>query len=299
MSFTIQELTITASDGFPLAATMFRSISPSPLFAVLAPALGVPRKYYAHFGRYLAQFNISTITFDYRGFGGSGPAWRPDAAVSIGDLGRRDLMAVLSFAHATKGGSDLCFVGHSFGMMAFALAPNAALASRAISVATGSGYYQFQPFPRNLLRLFFWTIIVPRAARLHGYFPGRMLGILGDIPQTIAEDLARCCRAKSFLRDAMTHDSRPDADYRGDIWALSFADDRLASSAAVDNFHRNFSAARVVRSHLNPKAIGRQRVGHNGAFKLGSDALWKIMAKWLQEGHTDGLPLICETEGPW
>jgi predicted alpha/beta hydrolase len=290
MSFRIEELTISATDGFPLAATIFHSASPSTLFAVVAPALGVPRKYYAHFCRYLAHCNISTVTFDYRGFGGSGPTWRPDAAVSMCDLGRRDLSAVLSFTHGMKPGSDLYFVGHSFGMMALAFAPNAAGASRAISVATGSAYYRFQPFPRSLLRLAFLTVIVPRIARLHGHFPGRMFGILGNIPQTIVADMARCCREKNFVKDAMRHDNSRDAPYRGDIWALSFTDDRLLPRAAVDDFHGNFSAARVLRSHLKPDEIGRRRVGHNGAFQLGSDILWNEMVKWLQGGRANDLP---------
>jgi len=281
MSFRIEELTISASDGFPLAATIFRSASSSALLAVVAPALGVPRKYYAHFGRYLACCNISTITFDYRGFGDSGPAWRPEAAISMRDLGRRDLSAVLSFADAMKLGSDLYFVGHSFGTMALAFAPNAAVASRAISVATGSAYYRFQSFPRSLLRLVFSTVVVPRIARLHGYFPGRTFGVLGDIPQTIVADMARCCRRKNFLKDSIADDPH-GAPYRGDIWALSFSDDRLSPRAAVDHFHQNFSAARVLRSHFKPDEIGRRRVGHNGAFQLGSNILWNEMVKWLQ-----------------
>src|SRR5262245_47828534 len=63
------------------------------------------------------------------------------------DLGARDLAAVLAFANDRKGKGEVCFIGHSFGMIAFALAPNAGLASRAISI--GSGHYQLQAFPRG------------------------------------------------------------------------------------------------------------------------------------------------------
>jgi predicted alpha/beta hydrolase len=282
MNFEIEELTIHAGDGFPLAATVFHSASPTMLSVVVAPALGVPRKFYAHFGRYLAQFNISTVTFDYRGFGESGPAWRSDAAVPLGDLGRLDLMAVLSFAHAANKTSNLCFVGHSFGVMAFAVAPNAALVSRAISVAAGSAYYRFHPFPRSLVHLFFWSIVAPQITHLHGYFPGRRLGILGDMPQLIVEDVARCCLVKDYLKGAIAQGDR--AAYHGDIWALSFSDDGLCPCAAVDDFHESFPTARVRRSHLLPEEIGRKRVGHIGAFLSGSCTLWDEMIQWLLAG---------------
>ena len=289
MTSTAQEITITCDDGFPLAATLFRGASACKITLVVASALGVPRKYYAHFARHLTNFNISTITFDYRGFGGSGPAWRPDAAVSLTELGRRDLMAALAFAHAKKGASELCFVGHSFGMMVFALAPNASVASRAISIATGNAYYRLQPFPRSLIRLFLWSVFVPRVARLHGFFPGRMFGILGDIPPTIAADLAKYCRNQDFLKKLIIDTGAKSANFTGDILALSFTDDEITTPAAVDDFHTVFAAARITRLTLNPKEVGRDRLGHLGAFALGCETLWNKMAKWLLEGQPAGL----------
>ena len=130
--------------------------------------------------------------------------------------------------------------------------------------------------------MFFWSIVAPRITRLHGYFPGRRLGILGDMPQLIAEDVARCCLVKDSLKGVIAQGDR--AAYHGDIWALSFSDDTLCPCAAVDDFHKSFPIARVRRSHMVPKEIGRNRVGHIGAFQSGSCILWDEMKQWLLEG---------------
>ena len=126
-------------------------------------------------------------------------------------------------------------------------------------------------------------LMIPRTGRktFRGCFA---LGILCDLPQKLAEDLSRFCRRRLFLSDAGTGINGYDARFRGELWSVSFTDDNLASSEAVDDFHRNFAAAHVVRSHLKPEDIGQQRVGHIGAFEQGSEVLWQKMAKWLQEG---------------
>lgn len=98
------------------------------------------------------------------------------------------------------------------------------------------------------------------------------------------EDLARCCRAREFLADAIAC-TQPNGTHRGDIWALSLADDDIMSVAAVDEFHRNFAIARVVRSDVRPDEIGRPRVCHVGAFEQGTKALWQKMASWPRTGN--------------
>jgi hypothetical protein len=89
-------------------------------------------------------------------------------------------------------------------MIAFALAPNAGLAWRAISIATGSGHYQLQAFPRSLLRLFFSAVFVPRVAPLHDYFPGRTLEFIGDLP--------RCRSSRAGDKGALAEDGELAAD---------------------------------------------------------------------------------------
>jgi predicted alpha/beta hydrolase len=281
---SIENITIVARDGFPLAATLFNPSKPA-VFLTIASALGVPRKRYASFARYILNFGIAIVTFDYRGIGDSGPAWREDAKGGFTALGKHDLDAVLHWTQAlTCNQSPLCFIGHSLGTVAFGFAPGNCLASRAISVASGNCYSGLQPFPYNIIRSLFWSTIVPHLTRVHGYFPGRLAGVkLGNLPDSIAIELAQLCRSPEFVHRSGEKIAETFRGYRGNMWALSFTDDKFMSRQAVDALHKEFSAALLKRSHLSPCDFGLSSIGHFGAFKPGSEHLWDRMAKWLLE----------------
>jgi predicted alpha/beta hydrolase len=285
MPIEVQNITIIARDGFPLAATLFNPSTKPAVFLTVASALGVTRKHYARFARYLLNFGIATATFDYRGIGDSGPAWRKDAKGGLTALGQHDLDAVLYWTQAlTYQQSPLCFIGHSLGAVSFGLAPGNRLASRAISVASGNCYSGFQPFPYNVIRSVFWSTIVPHLTRMHGYFPGRLAGLrLGNLPASIAIDLARLCKSPDFVHRSGEKIAETFSGYHGNIWVLSFTDDRLMSQKSVDDLHTKFATAVLKRSHFSPSDLGLLSVGHFGAFRPGSERLWDMMAKWLLE----------------
>jgi predicted alpha/beta hydrolase len=235
----------------------------------------------------MLKFAIATVTFDYRGIGDSGPAWRKDAKGGLTALGRHDLDAVLSWTQAlTSNQSPLCFIGHSLGTLAFGLAPGNRLASRAISVASGSCYSGLQPFPYNIVQSLFWSLIAPHLARMHGYFPGRLAGFkLGNLPASIAIELAQLCKSPDFLYRSGKKIAETFPGYQGNMWALSFTDDKFMSRKAVDELHTKFSMAVLKRSHLFPGDFGLSSIGHFGAFRPGSEQLWDVMAKWLLEAQ--------------
>src|SRR5512142_76942 len=66
-----ETLAIPARDGFPLAADLFLPAGEPRAAALLAPAMGVPRAFYAAFAGHLAEQGIAALTVDYRGIGGS------------------------------------------------------------------------------------------------------------------------------------------------------------------------------------------------------------------------------------
>jgi predicted alpha/beta hydrolase len=286
MPIEVRNVTIVARDGFPLAATLFNPSKPAA-FLTVASALGVPRKHYARFASYILNFGIATVTFDYRGIGDSGPAWRKDAKGGLTALGRHDLDSVLNWTQAlTSSQSPLCFIGHSLGTVAFGLAPGNRLANRVISVASGNCYSGLQPFPYNIVRSLFWSTIVPHLTRMHGYFPGSLAGLkLGNLPTSIAIELAQFCKSPDFVHRQGEKIAETFSGYQGNIWALSFTDDRFMSQKAVDELHTKFSTAVVKRSHFSPCDFGLSSIGHFGAFKHGSERLWDMMAKWLLEAQ--------------
>jgi predicted alpha/beta hydrolase len=289
MSGEIRNITIAARDGFPLAATVFTPSKPALIFLAVASALGVNRKYYARFARHVLKFRIATVTFDYRGIGDSGPAWRADAKGGFSVLGKHDLDAILHWTRAlTCNQSPLCFVGHSLGTVAFGYAPGNSLVSKAISVASGSGYSALQPFPYNIIYSFFWSVVVPHFTDMHGYFPGRLIGLrLGNLPKSVAIELAQLCRSPEFVHRPGEEIAKTFLGHQGNIWAISFTDDKTVSRRAVDDLHKRFPAALIERSHFSPCDFGLPAIGHLGAFKAGAEHLWDRMANWLLETQSD------------
>ena len=65
-------LTLTAADGYPLAATLYPADGNQ--FIVMASATGVPRGFYRRFAQFAQARGINVITTDYRGIGDSKPA---------------------------------------------------------------------------------------------------------------------------------------------------------------------------------------------------------------------------------
>ncbi len=272
----LSEVEIPTGDGVTLAGTLAMPPRPPSRAVVIASALAVPRRLYAPFSRFLAASGVAALSFDYRGFGGSGPAWRPETAGGMRALGEQDVGAALRFAARLEGVQRVDLVAHSFSLMLFGMAPDRGIVSRVVSVASGSPHHALQPFPRNLLYLFLWGVLVPRAARVHGYFPGKNLGLVGDMPEAVARDVALACRCRGAFR--------PDLqDWEGDLWAIGIADDEISPPAAVADMHAGFERARLRRSAVSPADLGVREIGHYGAFLPMASSLWARIAAWLDE----------------
>lgn len=279
----LSDVQIPTEDGVALAGTLAMPPGPPRRVVVIGSALAVPRRLYAPFSRFLAASGVAALSFDYRGFGGSGPPWRIETEGGMRAIGERDMAAALRFAAQVEGVQRVDLVAHSFSLMLFGMAPNRRMVSRVVSVASGSPHFGLQPFPRNLLYLFLWGVIIPRSARVHGYFPGKNLGLVGDMPEAVARDVALACHRRGAFRPELQ-------DWDGDLWAIGVADDQISPPAAVDDMHAGFVRARLRRSEVAPAELGVKEIGHYGAFLPMASALWARMAAWLEEGPAAASP---------
>ena len=126
------EITLTASDGYPIGAATFGSGNRQVL---VMPATGVPQSYYAKFAAYLAERGFSVLTFDYRGIARSKNGDIRKMAARMRDWALLD--AAAAFHHLS---SDVRVVGHSFGGQALGLLPDLGRVRGALVVGSQSGY---------------------------------------------------------------------------------------------------------------------------------------------------------------
>jgi predicted alpha/beta hydrolase len=273
------DVTLRASDGIELAATLFEGDATQGRALIIAPATGVRREFYAPLATFLSTAGFHVLTFDWRGIGGSraGSLRGFDASMTL--WGTRDLPAAIDYAATRWPNARLHALGHSFGGQSLGLAPDARRLSSAVTVAAQSGYYGHWPRPSRYKYALLWRALMPGITRLAGYFPSRRMGLGEDLPAGVALEWARWCRTPDYLGDYSGH-----RRFVAPLLAYSFADDDYAPRGAVEWLHGKYGTKELEHRHLEPRALGAKRIGHFGFFRAGDATapLWRQTVEWLR-----------------
>src|ERR1700683_1084793 len=122
----VEELSLPARDGMPLAATIFRpdnSTQGNP-FVLITSAVCVRRAFYKKFAPYLCDQGFSVLCFDYRGVGDSRPKSLFRFKATMSDWGEKDVAGMIDWIAAEHAHEKLMVIGHSVGAQLVGLAPN-------------------------------------------------------------------------------------------------------------------------------------------------------------------------------
>lgn len=287
----VRSLELPATDGRPLAATLFRSPAssagrdagrPSRL-AVLAPAIGVRRTFYDPYAAYLAGRGLPVLSFDYRGIGGSrrGPLRKLDADLRTWAEG--DLAGVLRWAASEGPGTELVYVAHSVGTQLLGVIPEAGKVRAMLAVTPGTAYWRLWDPPLRWGLFLLFHVGMPLLSRLLGYFPAELVGLGEDLPGGVAREWSRWARHRAYMVD---EEGRPLREgcrrFHGEIRAYSFSDDWQAPRRSAEHLLSFYRGARVDHRHLRPRDAGLDRVAHFGFFRDRSrEALWRESTDWL------------------
>jgi predicted alpha/beta hydrolase len=272
-------LEVPAADGGAVAAELFvPGAGAGARGAVLVvPAMGVSQSYYAPFAAWLARQGFLAATFDYRGTGRSLRGRVRDVRVDIAGWGRVDCAAMIDALAERAPGRPLYWVGHSLGGQILPFVPNLGRVTKAVTVAAGSGYWrENSPRLRRWVWLL-WYVLAPAAVRLCGYFPGKRLGVVGDLPRGVIEQWRRWCLDPDYAAGAEGPEVRSlYQSVRTPLLSLSFTDDEFMSARNVESLHALFAGAPRTMIRLAPRDVGERRVGHFGFFRPRFEAaLWR------------------------
>ncbi len=280
---TAHNLIIKATDGFPLAATLFPAAQPNGTIVQFNSATGVPRQFYRHFANWLSEHGFTTLTFDYRGIGESIPDDIQSVEGSMAQWGTKDAAAIADYLAGRFPGVQLLAIGHSVGGQIFGLMPNNALFSGLIGFATQSGYWKLWPKETREARRILWSEIVPAAIQKHGYFPGRIMGS-ADLPAGIAQSWASWCLSPDYIVD------EAGLPIREGFHAIELpfhffrvTDDDIAPEAAVEALIGFYRKAKVERHVIDPIDHGGEAIGHFNFFRRANASLWPRLLTVLQE----------------
>lgn len=270
-----------AADGTPLAGVVYGDGGPPVL---MAGALGVPQRFYAAFCSWLAARGRRVMSFDPRGIGAS---LRGSLRHVRGDMltwAREDFAAAV---RCLAPAGSVSVIGHSLGTHHAAMthAATQALIGHVVSVAAGAGYWRDWATPSRRAAPLMLHVAGPLLTPLFGYFPGRRLGMVGNLPAGVMAQWSRWCRHPGFAWGAEPDAVRLSLDAaRFRITALAFGDDEAMTESCTRQLLAALPNAPSTLQLLQPVDVGLRRIGHLGAFRReNGPALWPLLAQAVEQ----------------
>jgi predicted alpha/beta hydrolase len=146
-----------------------------------------------------------------------------------------------------------------------------------VTVATGSGYWRENSPPLRRTAWWLWYVIAPLSVRLFGYFPGKRLRKVGDLPRGVMQQWRRWCLNREYAVGAEGDQVRTlYASVNLPIVSLSFTDDEYMSARNTASIHSFFVNAPLKMKRIAPSDIGAGRIGHFGFFRPTFEgSLWR------------------------
>ena len=237
--------------------------------------MGVPQTYYGDFADWLAREGFLAVTFDYRGVGSSRPRGLRGFRTDILEWARLDCAAIIEALAARAPGAPITWVGHSLGGQILPFVPNRERVAKIIAVASGSGYWREHGAPMRRQAWLLWFVIAPAAIALCGYFPGRRLRIVGDLPANVMRQWRRWCLNAEYAMGAESAGALYAA-VRTPLASLSFHDDEFMSARNTESLLGFYANAPKAVKRLRPEDAGVKRIGHFGFFRATFEgSLWR------------------------
>jgi predicted alpha/beta hydrolase len=286
-------LAFRARDGETLLGMLFEPASQVLGQVLVAGGLGIPQRFYAPFAAWLAARGQRVMTFDLRGMGASR---RPEHRKSLRGLdadmltwARQDFAGAVQCLAGQGEGKPIGLIGHSLGTHHAAMTDAATQAhiGVVVSVAAGAGYWRNWARPSRLKAPLMLHLAVPLLMPLFGYFPGKRLRMVGDLPAPAMRQWSRWCRHPGFAWGAepdLVLPSLHAATFR--IEAFSFTDDDAMTQDCTRKLLDAMPHATPALHVLSPGDVGLQHIGHVGAFRpVAAPALWPRFEAALQGGR--------------
>ena len=266
----------TTSDDKEIVGQVFEPSSNLVGAIVIASAMGVNQDYYAPLASWLSEKGFLVVTFDYRGTGQSLKGSLRGFKADLFDWAN-DCTTVLNELSKRAAKKPMYWIGHSFGGQIIPFVENIDITSKIITIASGSGYWLDNAWPLKRRVWWLWFVVVPLVLPLLGYFPGKRLRKVGNLPKDVMAQWRRWCLNPEYCAGAEGPKAKAQfAAIQTSIVSLAFEDDEMMSKKNTESLHSFFTNAPLSMKRITPKEIGVSHIGHFGFFKKKfKQSLWK------------------------
>jgi Predicted alpha/beta hydrolase len=254
---------------------------------VINCATGVQARYYHRYASFLARHGFHVLTYDYRGIGLSRPESLRHLRCGWRHWGELDFDAAVQLVTEKQPSLPVQVVGHSIGGFLPGYAASASRIHRMLTVGAQHAYWRDYHPPRRMGYLLRWHLVMPAITGIYGYFPGRRLGWLEDLPAGVAYSWSfggRQLASRLDQEERQVVVSR-FADVRAPILAVSVSDDPFATKPAMRRALDYYTGSRAISVMLEPADLGVEKIGHFDLFHdRHASGFWLDTLLWLRDG---------------
>jgi predicted alpha/beta hydrolase len=279
----MQQCDLESTGGAVIAARFYEPPARPRAAVVIGGAMGVKQDYYAAFAQWLADQGYFVASFDYRGMGDSQRGPLRELRADLFDW-TADFDTVIAEALRRSGNAPLYLIGHSLGAQLPGLLAHRDRVAGLVSVAAGSGYWRDNAPQLKRMVLYFWHVLVPIATTLFGYFPGRKLRKVGDLPAGVVLQWRKWCLNPRYHVGAEGAPVREKFEAaRFPLVALSITDDELMTERGTQVLVDCYANAPRRVERIAPADVQVKRIGHFGFFRdQFQSSLWQRAVLLLQ-----------------
>jgi len=306
-----RDVLLVAEDNYPLGARFWALTEGDPpnAVALINAGAGIALGYYERFAQFLAGNGVPTLIYDYRGIGRSRRGTLRSFKASVLDWGSKDCAAALSWLAKGYPSAKKVVIGHSIGGFVTGFVANGFLVDRMVLVGAHTGYWGDYATRARPTMYLLWHVMMPCLTRALGYFPGRRLHLLEDLPAGVALEWANR-RRPDFWWNLKGQDGGLDIArvdeirarflaIRAPTLALRFTDDPFATEAATSRVLGLFQNCPATPLVITPSEAHEAKIGHFGFFRSRfSDTLWPRIAGWLRVDARDSTQLPTHPHTP-
>lgn len=261
------------SAGNKIVANLYEPTAYNGRTLIMSSATGAKQTYFKHFAKHLNENGFRIFTYDYSGIGQSAPKNLRGYQTSMTNWGKYDLTTIIDYVSENYDYDKLFLSGQSVGGQIYGISPSIHKVDGLINVAAQSGYWKMWKMPIRIMILCNWYFMIA-LTHLFGYFPGKRLRIVGDLPKDVALDWAKWGKSTEYHFDHIENAIQKYNAIKVPLLSYGFSDDGTAPKANVEWMNAKYANCSLTYKHIKPSDINVKSIGHFGFFRPKCKILW-------------------------